>query len=231
MSNAETFIRKYKDLEEIIQSKYGSRVDKSPIITLSEQPQFLRMKHKLDDLRHVRNILQHAQTYNGEYPIEPNQALLDLIDNIISLLTNPPKAFDKAIRIDRVCSATWDNKIYPKMELMKENVYTHIPILNNGIVEGVFSENTLFGALIEDELVYVKDETSFDAPLIKKHCLLDNHVSEVFKFIPKSMLLEDAKILFNKAFEKNERLAMLFITEHGKQSEKLLGIITPWDII
>lgn len=98
-------------------------------------------------------------------------------------------------------------------------------------MEGVFSENTLFGALIEDELVYEKERTKFENPLIKRYCLLDNHVSEVFEFIPRSMLLEDAKQLFTNAFNKNQRLAMLFITEHGKQTEKLLGIITPWDII
>lgn len=227
MSNAEEFINRYKVLEGFIRSKFNE----SSLMVLTKQPQFEGIKDKLDDIRHVRNILQHATTYNGEYPIEPNKALIDIIDSTINLLINPPKAFDKAIRIDRVCSATWDGKIYPKMQLMKENVYTHIPILNNGIVEGVFSENTLFGALIEDELVYIKEETKFETPLIKKYCLLDNHVSEVFEFIPRSMLLDDAKLRFNNAFSKNERLAMLFITEHGKRTEKLLGIITPWDII
>ena len=80
------------------------------------------MKDKLEDIRKIRNILQHHQTYNGEYPIEPHKALIDIIDKTITLLTNPPKAFDKSIRIDRVCSATWDDKIYPIMQLMKENI-------------------------------------------------------------------------------------------------------------
>ena len=117
------------------------------------------------------------------------------------------------------------------MVKMKENTYTHIPILENGIVKGVFSENTLFGVLLESELIYDINTTDFSEPLIKKYCNLTNHVSETFEFISKDIYLEDVKEIFLKSFQKKQRLAMLFITQHGKPNEKLLGIITPWDVL
>ena len=37
--------------------------------------------------------------------------------------------------------------------------------------------------------------------------------------------------LFEKALKKMERIGMIFLTENGKSTERLLGIMTPWDIL
>lgn len=194
-------------------------------------PQFRGLKDELEYIREIRNFLQHRPELNGEYPIEPNPQILPRIDKLIDNIQNPPKVYDKCVDISSVCYASYDDKIYPFMVKMKENTYTHIPILDNGVVKGVFSENTLLGALIEDELVYVKDSTTFSNPLIKKYCELNNHVSEIYRFIKKDTYLEDAKELFVNSFQKQQRLSMLFITQNGKPEEKLLGIVTPWDVL
>ena len=47
----------------------------------------------------------------------------------------------------------------------------------------------------------------------------------------KDIYLEEVRELFQKNFEKGKRLAMVFITQSGRPEEKLLGIITPCDII
>ena len=93
------------------------------------------------------------------------------------------------------------------------------------------SENTLFGALLEDELVYEKERTCFNNELIYKNCKLGNHITETFLFIKKDEYLEDVKELFLKSFKNKQRLAMLFITQNGRENEKLLGILTPWDVL
>lgn len=230
MTNAEEFIDKYKILENCIKAKLNLENYDSALIKLGQQPQFRHLKNELDYLREIRNILQHQPNINGEYPIEPNRELIKKIEVITAYIDNPPKAFDKCIKVNNVCSANWEDLIFPYMEKMQQNTYTHIPILKDGFVEGVFSENTLFGALIEDELVYDKNKTTFNDNLIKKYCKLENHVSEVFKFISKNSYVEDVKEIFNNSFENKERLSMIFITENGNSKEKLLGILTPWDM-
>ena len=232
MSNADEFIDKYKILENLIRKKFNiDSYNDSAIAKIEVLPQFRSIKEELQYARSIRNLLSHNSKINGNYPIEPNIELVKNLDRLIAYIDKPPKAYDKCIKITNVFHASWDDKIYPIMQEMKKNSYTHVPILNNGVVEGVFSENTLFGALIEEELIYDKISTTFSNDLIKKHTLINNHVSETFVFVKKDLLLEDAKDLFNKSFGRNERLSVLFITENGKETEKLLGILTPWDIL
>lgn len=231
MTNAELFIEKYKLLEKTIKNMLSLENYESALIKLQGLPQFRHLKDDLNYLREIRNLLQHSPTLKGEYPIEPNYKLIHKIDEIISYIDKPPLAYDKCIKINNVCCAKWGDLIFPFMQKMQEQTYTHIPILKDGIVEGVFSENTLFGALIEDELVYEKNKTIFSDELIKKYSFIDSHVSESFQFVPKNIYLEDVKEMFNKSFGKRERLSMIFITEKGSPKEKLLGILTPWDII
>jgi hypothetical protein len=60
---------------------------------------------------------------------------------------------------------------------------------------------------------------------------VDNHITETFRFLPWDAKVFDAKDLFEKALKKMERIGMIFLTQNGKPTEKLLGILTPWDIL
>lgn len=232
MTNSELFIEKFKILENLLRNKFNiADYNRSALKEIESQPQFKHLKDDLNYIREIRNILMHKLEINGEHPIQPHIEIINNIQKVIDYINNPPKAYDKCIKINEICFAKEDDLIYPYMVKMKENTYTHIPILDNGVVKGVFSENTLFGALIEDELVYEKECTKFNNDLIKKYSQLNNHVSECFEFIRRDVNLEDVKDLFLKSFAKRQRLAMVFITQNGRSDEKLLGIITPWDVL
>lgn len=114
---------------------------------------------------------------------------------------------------------------------MKEKGFSYLPILDNGQVVGIFSENTLFASLIEYELFYEQDKSRFIDKEIFKYCEIDNHISERFLFVKKNMFYEEIQNLFHRACETNKRLSMLLVTETGRKEEKLLGIITPWDVL
>ena len=59
---------------------------------------------------------------------------------------------------------------------------------------------------------------------------LEKHTSEYFEFVGRNALLSDVENLFRIGLKARKRIAVVFITEKGKQSEKILGIITAWDI-
>ena len=54
---------------------------------------------------------------------------------------------------------------------------------------------------------------------------------EVFAFIKHTAFIEDLERIFEKYFRKGQRVGMAFLTADGKATSKLMGIITPWDMI
>lgn len=233
MSNSDRFINKYNELEKIAYQKFPDdiKTDHGAVAQLEKMRIFYNIKDDLKYIRELRNFFQHNIKIDSLYPVEATDSLIELVERIILKVQNPPKVLDKCIRFEKICYATKDDLIYEYMLKMKKNVYTHIPILENKIVVGVFSENTLLGALTEEEIIYDKNETKFCDPLIFKHCTLENHVSEIFKFVSKDTYLEEVKEMFKRSFIDNKRLSLIFITEHGIETEKIIGIITPWDIL
>lgn len=122
-----------------------------------------------------------------------------------------------------------EDLIFPTMKDMTKFKYTHIPILDeNKNVIGVFSENTIFSYLLEEEIVEVNNGMRFED--LDKTISLKKHSSEIFKFVKKTTTLREAKNIFKEELEENERIGMVFVTENSKKEEKILGIFTSWDL-
>lgn len=114
------------------------------------------------------------------------------------------------------------------MKVMQGKSYTHIPIIDNGNVISVFSDNTIISYLLKDEIVGVDEFTTFRD--FEQFLPLNNHASEVFKFIGIDTLVSDISNIFEKELKMQKRIGMMFVTQDGKAEQKLMGIITPWDI-
>lgn len=52
-----------------------------------------------------------------------------------------------------------------------------------------------------------------------------------YKFISRFMTIYEAEEIFKQGVERGRRFEALLITEHGKPHQKLLGIVTPIDIM
>ena len=54
---------------------------------------------------------------------------------------------------------------------------------------------------------------------------------ERFLLLPASATYHDVRDAFERASERDSRLAAVFITENGKLDEPLMGMLTPWDVL
>ena len=79
-----------------------------------------------------------------------------------------------------------------------------------------------------DETIIEIDKTFKD---IENYISLENRETEEYKFISKEYTIKQLKEDMEKSKDIGKRLDIAFITEHGKKEEKLLGLITIWDII
>lgn len=229
MSAVEIFLDKYKELESLAVNTYGLIQDGSAISQLERKAEFRSIKSELSYCREVRNLLQHNPKVQNEFAVEPSSKMIDLLSQTIEKVRNPQKAGEIAIPINEVYWKTVEDLVYPTMQDMKKNIYTHVPILNDGKVTGVFSDNTLFAYILEDGIIGIDGNTKFID--LGEHLSLQNHPSEIFMFAKFNTLVSQIEDMFEAAFQKNQRIGMIFLTENGNENERLRGIITPWDVL
>lgn len=227
-SRAVVFLDKYRQLEAYVRSQFRLNSDQSPIAYLMRLPQFRLYYQELDYCRQVRNVLSHNDKIEDSFLVEPSTEMLDLLDGVLKKIQNPVRAKQIAIPKDKVLCKTLNDFVLPTMREMNEKVYTHIPIMNKGAVCGVFSENTLLSYLVDEELVCIDQNTVFHD--LRPYLPLELHKSESFRFVASNTPLNEIQALFENALEDVDRIGMVFVTANGKPHEKMLGIITAWDI-
>jgi len=228
-SNTEVFLEKYKELEDYARNAYNYPDNVSAIKSLEERREFATIKSDLAYFRSIRNVLSHKPKVKGSYGIEVSSELIALLDNAIYKIKNPLKIRNVAVSRKNVFCQTMDDYVYPVMKEMLDRTFTHIPIVDDDVVVGVFSENTLLSYIVDDQIIEIDEKMKFSQ--LKKYLDLNNHKAESFRFVPQNMLLSDVQDLFENALKNSDRIGMIFVTPSGKPTEKIVGIATAWDII
>ena len=59
----------------------------------------------------------------------------------------------------------------------------------------------------------------------------DRHENERFLFMTKDATIFKVRNEFEKRSQRSKRLAAVFITDNGSIGGRILGMLTPWDII
>ena len=222
------FLDTYRKLEQYIRVTYDLNRNESPLGFLIRRPEFRSVRDELDYCREVRNLLSHAPKVNDQFGVEPSNELISLLEKTIMKVQDPPKAMSIAIPKAQIYSRKLSDCVLPAMREMNSKVYTHIPILEDDVVCGVFSENTLLSYLSNEEIVCIDSDTHFSD--LSDYLPLEKHAAESFRFVSKTAFLTDISTLFEDALSQNDRIGMIFVTNSGKPNEKLLGIITVWDV-
>ncbi len=195
---------------------------KSDLVIRSQRDQLIQFAQ-------LRNAIVHNPERKKAHPIaEPHPKIVEQYEEVLNNVLYPIKAFSVAIPFEKIYTTSLEDKAKDIMLIMNEKVFTHVPVMENDKMIGVFSENVVFSYLVKNEIAAVDK----DIPISEfgEFLPLDKHKSEFFHFVPRITLLVDIQKLFENELEKNRRLGVVFITNSGKQSEKLLGMITAWDI-
>lgn len=229
MDKAELFLKKYKELEAAIRaSNADSRDDdRSPVLILSRSPEFRSSRAMLDLCRDVRNLLSHNTTVNGRYGVVPDDALLDFLDETIKAVRSPAAARDVCVPRDRILCVGENGLVMPVLRKMRELFYSHVPIVEGGVVTGVFSENSILTCLV-DGVAPFNEKVMFSD--IKKYLAFDVSAAESYRFVPGYERVSAIIDAFETARAKGDRVGMVFVTKNGRCDGELEGIITAWDV-
>lgn len=228
-ARVDEFLDKYKRLEEVVRTAYHLESSKNPIYELKSRSKSSREASALDYCREVRNFLQHTPKVDGAYAVVPSDEMVAFIDKLIGRIVKRPKAIDVMVHSDRIVSCAPTDTVRDVITKMKESGHSTIPVLDDGHVVGMFDRDTVFlfatenpgKALPEDALV---SEMS-------AYTSLDNRKSEVFTFHAKDVYVDEIEQAFEAHSALGRRVSMAFITEHGKRDERIIGLLTAWDVI
>ena len=229
MSNSEIFIEKYKTLEQAAIDRFGFEQDGRAIYNLERMPAFKNERSSISYCRDIRNLLQHNPKIDGEDAVQPSDRIIEFLDELIDRINNPDRCLKHALKMNKLFYRGMPDEIFPPMQVMERRHFSHVPILENGVLAGVFSKDVIFKLILDGKTTEDMKTMKFQdiSDYIKPH----NRRSERYVFIKEDTLIEEAEAICEEYYRSGLRIGMLFITQNGKENEKILGAITPWTIL
>jgi CBS domain-containing protein len=178
----------------------------------------------LKNLADLRNLLSH-----GSKPIAtPTDEAIRKLKFLCQNLVSHPTALDMATRSVFTCDLK--DKIRDVIHEMKTRVYTHVPVYKTNEFFGVLSESTVTYWLATQADDSGEGFISTENAISAMEEFLTNDQNNEYLFMDKRKSAFEVEGKFFEYIEHGKRLGAVFVTETGKKSEKLLGIITAWDL-
>lgn len=224
------FLELYRSVEDSLEIKYSGKKRRynSVVFEYINDEESKPIRDNLDTCREIRNLLTHNAKIGGENIIEPSRALCDSLRNILDFINKPSLALDVATKSGQILRANPEQFALKIMKIMERNGFSHVPIMENGNVSGVFSLGAVFSYILHNDKHSILDDTTIGD--LYDHLPIEKHI-ENYKFASKTLTCFDARRIFEQVNGKNKRISVIFITANGNKNEKLLGMITPWDVL
>lgn len=223
------FLEMYREIEELLALQYSdNRKYSSSIMEYINDRSNPFYREELNTCREIRNLLTHHADIGGKPIVEPSDDVMELLEKILHYISNPPLVMECATPFERVMITDLGQRAFSVMHKMKGRGFSHVPVLDKGRFIGVFSISLPFAYTLEHERGITRNFTVGDFGKLLK---IDNHCTERFLFVPKSMTIRQAGRAFEAVGSDKKRLAMMLITENGRTQEKILGVLTPFDVL
>lgn len=209
----QSFLHYYKEWEDI-RSRYP------------EKARFYNNKYaeEFEGFRQLRNYLSH-ETFLRHDPVAVSRFVVERFAKIHKEMELT--ALEAATK--KIESVSLGSSIESTLRLMVEKSYTYLPILGEKRrLLGVVSLSDLLRlSFREGQETFLKKTVGDYLPSF----LLSAPHNEAYGFLSRDAYLYEASSFFSSISEEGSRYGILFITEHGKKDEAVLGILAPIDLL
>ncbi len=228
MDNNETFERLYNELEDLLRVKYRLDPTGSAVYYHENRVGGLAAQN-LRSLRELRNFVVHDKRTDTIQACQATDAAIQYLQKTIDGLRRPRRAIDVCVTKEKILFARLASPLQPLLQAMLERNISHVPVLReDGTVYGVFSGTTMFAQAASAEACAIGPKTTLQD--FAAFLPVQAHV-EKYVFVARTTPLEELIALFGATPKDGKKTKMLFVTENGKITERILGLITPWDIL
>lgn len=180
--------------------------------------------HDLKMYGRLRNSLVHDKIALDFYIAEPHESVVEKIERIAALVSDPKGALGIATR--PVFYFTEGTSLIDVLKIIQKRSYSQFPVYNEEGFKWLLTSNCivqwLAGNLLEG------GNTEADTKISDLEHL---NTGRVVEFAPKNIDIFEVEDIFEKYHQENKKLEAVLITENGKSAERPIGIITPWDLV
>lgn len=229
--NSEKFLTTYNELDKYMR-KYLNEDKNTPHSHLihymtRKNKLFKEYEYELKSYADLRNVIIHNPEKGANPIAEPHDNIVARYEEIKNKIMNSPLALN-TVAITNIYTASLTTSVREVIRVMYSKTYTHVPVIDDGRMIGVFSENTILSYITSREDTIIDKNTLIEE--FAEFLPIEKHSGECFEFVNKKATVNDIEEIFHNDFKIKKRAAVVFITETGNINEKLSGIITAWDI-
>ncbi len=220
-NNTERYLETFNKLENALKVKMGK--DRfTPFARLiregAKKDKFIfDYLNVLESLADLRNVLVHK---------EGNKIIATPSDYAVQMLEEIYQKYTKPVTLEKICnrdvvSLKNNTTLYKALQIMKKHNYTKLPVYSKEKFEGMFT-SSVFTRWYLDQL---DGGVDIEAKLkeIEVSSLVEK--SDV-KFVRRDMDVYDFVSVIDR---KRTKSGIYIVTEHGRDNEKAIGIITSFD--
>ncbi|MBR3994458.1 MAG: CBS domain-containing protein [Clostridia bacterium] len=231
MNTTDLFLDKYRELEVAVRQVYKLDKYESAISFLKKQKSFEKHSADIDYISDIRNLLSHNRKISGEYAVQPSGKVIDFIDFLINEIYGRKRCRHIAVKFSGICKQNLKGNVNDTMKIMNQRNFTHIPIVDNNRVIGVFSRNSIFTYVAENGACRLSENPNLTFADIAEYIKLEGREKEEYIFVKSNMFLDELDTLFDEISKKGRRVGLVFLTKNGTPNEPITGMLTPWDVI
>jgi predicted transcriptional regulator len=178
----------------------------------------------LKQFGHLRNALVHQRYDKDHYIAVPHEDTVKEIEKVERLLMTPPLAL--SIASQPVVCFNPETPIRAILQEVERSGFSQFPIYDETTFVGLLTEGGIarwMSKNITSDLISIEDIQARDILLCEK----PHNVS----FLGREKTIYDLEDVFEEAFDNNDKLEAVLITQSGKRSQKPIGIVTSWDLV
>ncbi|HHY12334.1 MAG TPA: CBS domain-containing protein [Firmicutes bacterium] len=225
-TNAGLFLEYFRQIERILgrtREENPDRFDPIGFKRLVRDDDTLSkvMKDDLEEFADLRNAIVHR---SRRHPIaEPNEWVIKRIKEIAIFLADPPR-----ITYSRPITLEPSIPIREAMDLMRTKGFSQVPVCQNGVFVGLLTTDTIARWLADS--IANEESISFSVQVSRILPFAEDTDTGSHDFLHRNAAQVEVIRLFSKWIREGRRLSAVLITENGRPSERLLGIVTVWDL-
>ncbi|SEN68309.1 CBS domain-containing protein [Amphibacillus marinus] len=183
-----------------------------------------RYSNDLLEFSELRNAIVHERTEVNYTIADPHDQVVATIEQIAKEVTAPQQVMPTFAKVLRTIQA--DLKVKQVFGIIRETEYSQFPVYRNKRFLGLLTDKKMLHWVAKN---VSGDTTKVLETSISK--LIDEEQGTHYQFIPRHTSVYQAEQLFIQSVKQHKRLEALLITETGSKDEKLLGMISPHDLI